>query len=60
MNKIKQSSNGKFHLLANNLGIYALKMVDENSFWMEQSEIEELREFLNSLTLPERDKSLDV
>lgn len=52
MKKIQQSNTGKFHLLSNDLDIYALRMEGEGSLWLEKAELEELREFLNSLMLP--------
>jgi hypothetical protein len=58
MKKVQQSTSGKFHLLSNDLGIFALKMENEGSLWLEATEIAELREFLNSIVLP--DKSTEI
>jgi hypothetical protein len=54
------SKDGKFSILSNDLEIYALKMENEGSLWLELGELEDLREFLNSLQLPTTNKSTEV
>jgi hypothetical protein len=44
-----KSKSGKWTLKSNDLEIYAIKLEAEGSLWLEKEELEELREFLNSI-----------
>jgi hypothetical protein len=45
-----KSKSSKWTLkYANHLDIYAIKLEGEGSLWLEKEELEELREFLNSV-----------